>query len=169
MNKSNKEILIEIGIGVIIGILLVAPIFVYQHMQLKNQPEPITTIERDTAYVHSVDTVYVPKSVIQYVEVRTIDTLIVEKDSTLEVQQKHYKDTISDIWISGYMPQIDSIQYRIPKDTVLVNTEIERIIPQKKSFWENRFYLGVGVSGGYNIISRQPDIMVGLQAGFRIL
>ena len=39
----------------------------------------------------------------------------------------------------------------------------------KSGFWKNRFYIGVGGGVGYGIITGRPDVVGGLNFGFRIL
>lgn len=67
----------------------------------------------DTLYTIKHDTIveYVPK----YITKKTIDTLYLptnkEEVVSLPIEQRHYRnDSIYDLWISGYKPQLDSIK-----------------------------------------------------------
>lgn len=169
MNKSWKEILIEIGIGFVIGILLMLPIFVYQHMKLSEKPEEITTVVRDTTYISSIDTIFLPSETLSPIRRTIVDTVHISVSDTIFYRESlEYKDSIAEIYISGISPSLDSIRYFIPRDTVVLNTEIERTIVPKDSFWKNRFTLSAGVGAGYGLISKQPDIYVGATVGIRI-
>lgn len=45
-------------------------------------------------------------------------------------EEKVYEDSIADIYISGFQPNIDSINYHIPKQTIYVDKVVE--VPQVK-------------------------------------
>ena len=130
-------------------------------------------IEEKGAIMTSIDTVVVieEKKVekIVYKEVKTTDTLYLPTptDTTpLPIEQKHYQDSISDIYISGCQPQIDSIHYHIPYRTIYVDKVVE--VEKPKSFFEDRFVISAGVYAGYGIINKQPDLFVGLGVGIRL-
>lgn len=39
----------------------------------------------------------------------------------------------------------------------------------KSDFWRNRFYIGIGGGVGYGLITKKPDVFVGINFGFRLL
>jgi len=104
-------------------------------------------IETDTIFLHSTDTLYVYKENIQYKEIRAIDTIYVT-DTILIREQKIYKDSLSKIWISGVEPELDSICYFIPRDTVLVNTTTSVTIHKKQGWGQ---FVGIGAGVGYGL------------------
>lgn len=104
-------------------------------------------IETDTIYSHSTDTCFVYKENIQYKEIRAVDTIYVT-DTILIREQKLYEDTLAKIWISGVEPELDSICYFIPRDTVKINTT-ETVTIHKKQGWGQ--FVGIGAGVGYGL------------------
>ena len=138
----DTKTLIMIIMGVVIAILsyfLVRTYTAYVEQEVK--------IETDTIYLHSTDTCFVYKENIQYKEIRAIDTIYVT-DTILIREQKLYEDSLAKIWISGVEPELDSICYFIPRDTVLVNTT-QTVIQHKKQGWGQ--FVGVGAGIGYGL------------------
>ncbi len=128
--------------------------------------EPIkvdSIVRTETVYVE------VPVEKIKYKEITKVESVYVEVPVTQEkiaFEEKHYQDSIADIYISGFQPSLDSIHYHIPKQTIYVDRTIE--VPQVKKWWEDRFVFTVGVYGGYGIIHKQPDIFIGAGVGVRL-
>lgn len=126
------------------------------------------TVEKiDTVEIHSVDTIILTKKDIEYKNVIVTDTIFL-KDTAILVEQKVFEDSLSTIYISGIEANLDSIYYRIPKDTVQIFTETTNTIQQKESFWHNRFVVTAGVYAGYGLLTHKPDIYVGLGFGIRL-
>lgn len=122
-------------------------------------PEPDETIasKSDTIYVNSVDTIKVKDIV--YLDRIVLDTIHVT-DTILLREQLTYEDSLATIWISGVQPSLDSVEYRIPHDSVFINTEITKTIVERKHW---RQFIGVGFSAGvmagYNPIDRTAAIV----------
>ena len=131
--------------------------------EVKN--ENIKTIT-DTIIIHTTDTIKV--DTIIYKNKYKLDTLFVH-DTILIKEQKVYQDSFSTIWISGIEPDIDSIQYYIPKDTIIINNQTTITKKKKLNFGIGvGGYLGAGV--GYNPINHNfgllaPEIGVGVIVG----
>lgn len=135
-------------------------------------PEPEETIitKSDTIYTHSIDTIFVEKP--KLITSVILDTIYVPRDTFLVSESKTYEDSLSTIWISGIDAELDSVRYYIPKDTILINTEITKTIVERKHWGQ---FIGVGVtlgaSAGYNPMFKQPvwgapTISVGLTYGW---
>ena len=148
----------------VLSIILLALTIYYATNQKVEYRE---TIKRDTTVIHSFDTIILTKKDIVYKETIVLDTVFV-KDTALLFEQKVFEDSISTIYISGVNPELDSIEYRIPKDTLIVNKEIIQTIQQKESFWNNRFTISAGLFAGYGLINKQPDVFVGVGCAFRL-
>lgn len=123
----------------------------------------------DTVYIHSTDTLYLPKDSIIYKWKKVTDTLYLPKDTTLLVEQKYYEDSLSGIWISGVNPEIDSIKHFIPRDTVVVTNEITHtVIQEVRSGWG--ITIGGYAGGGGYVINGQvgvaPEIGLGCTVGW---
>lgn len=109
----------------------------------------------DTIYIHKVDTHYVDSPIyiertfvrcdtIEYlreVEKTVYDTIRIE----IPVEQKHFKDTLYEAWVSGYKPNLDSIFIFNRTNTVTIHTT-ERV-PVNQSKWG--FTIGLQTGAGY--------------------
>lgn len=140
------------------------------HFGLK-EPEIKTETIVKTDTVVRVDTFTITKEKIKYKERKVIDTLYVYKDNDtipLEQEQIHYTDSISNIWVSGYKPEIDSIHYTIPEKTIYVDKIVKETITPKESFWKNRFVITAGFSTQYGLVHKQWDVGPYVGIGVRI-
>ena len=133
--------------------------------------------ERKDANIKSIDTVVVrdtlrieiPVEKIKYKDRKVVDTLYLPtpQDTTLlPIEEKVYQDSIADIYISGFKPNIDSINYHIPKQTIYVDKVIE--VPRVKKWYEDRFIISAGVYTGYSPIYNNFDVIVGFGVGVRL-
>ena len=124
-------------------------------------------VKNDTTVIHSVDTLILTKKDIVYKETLVLDTIYI-KDTAMLIEQKTYQDTISTIYFQGINAEIDSIKYRLPRDTVQIYTEKIQTIQEKESFWHNRFVISAGLFAGYGLINKQPDVFVGVGCAVRL-
>lgn len=159
----NKYKITTIILAIVSLVLIVSTIYYATNPQVEYKE--IT--KRDTVVIHTIDTISIEKTNISYRDVIILDTVFV-KDSALFVEQKTYQDSISTIHFQGINAFIDSIEYRIPRDTVQIFIEKTNTIQQKESFWHNRFVVTAGVYAGYGLINRKPDVYVGLGFGVRL-
>ena len=148
---------------VISVILFVLTVHYYNNQQIEYRE----TVKNDTIIIKSIDTIKIEKNNIIYRDVHILDTIFVE-DTALFVEQKVYCDSLSTIYISGVNPELDSIEYRIPKDTVQIYTEKIQTVKEKDNFFKNRFVVTAGVYAGYGLLNKKPDIYVGLGFGVRL-
>ena len=159
MNYKISTILLT----VLSVVLLSLTIYYANNTQVKYD----TVTKNDTIFVHTIDTITVTKKDIIYQDVIVLDTIYIE-DTSLFVEQKVFSDSISTIYISGINPELDSIEYRLPKDTVQIFTETTNTISQKESFWNNRFTISAGLFAGYGLINRKPDVFIGVGCAVRL-
>ena len=131
------------------------------------QIEYETVTKYDTTYVHTIDTVTVTKNDIVYKNTIVLDTLYL-RDTIKLVEQKTYQDTLSTIFFHGIDCEIDSIEYRIPTDTVKFTIDNTVYVKEKDNFWKNRFVVTAGIYAGYGIITKKTDIYVGVGIGVRL-
>ena len=95
----------------------------------------------------------------EYKYIRTIDTIIINSDDghvvSLPITQKHYaKDSVYDVWVSGYEPRLDSISiYERTKIQNVTNTIVRKEYDSK---WETYLTLGFGKC------AREPSTEIGL-------
>ena len=152
---------------VLLAILSVVLFFSTVYYATNKKVEYRTVEKTDTVEIHTIDTIIVTNKDIEYRDVIVLDTIYIE-DTVLVVEQKVFSDSISTIYISGVKPEIDSIEYRIPKDTLQIYTEKIQTVKEKDNFFKNRFVVTAGVYAGYGLLNRQPDIYVGLGFGVRL-
>lgn len=152
---------------VLLAILSVVLFFSTLYYYTNPQIEYRTVEKTDTILIKSIDTITIENNSILYRDIIVLDTIFV-KDTTLVVEQKVFEDSISTIYISGVNPELDSIEYRLPKDTVHIFTETTNTISQKDNFFKNRFVVTAGAFLGYGLISRKPDVYVGVGFGVRL-
>ena len=138
--------------------------------EYKNSKHPNVEVQIDTTIIH--DTIIVEKPILQ--KVAMTDTLrlpVLARDTlmlhdtvfvTLPIEQRQYGDPRYTAWVSGYRPQLDSIQ--IYQRTEYITKEIN---PHKKpKRW------GIGLQAGYGValhdgqIRPTPFIGVGLNWNF---
>ena len=152
---------------VLLAILSVVLFFSTVYYATNTQIEYRTVENTDTIVIKSIDTITVTKKDIVYKETLILDTIYL-KDTAMLFEQKVFEDSISTIFISGVNPELDSIKYRLPKDTVIVNSEIVHTVQKQDSFWKNRFTISAGLFGGYGLIHRQPDVFLGVGCAIRL-
>lgn len=159
----NKYKITTIILAIVSFVLLTTTIYYATNKQVKYE----TITQNDTIVIKSIDTITIEKNSISYRDVIILDTVFV-KDTSLIVEQKVFEDSISTIHFQGINAFIDSIEYRIPRDTLIVRKEIIQTIKEKDNFWKNRFVVSAGVYAGYGLITKKPDVYVGLGFGVRL-
>ena len=131
------------------------------------QIEYETVTKYDTTYVHTIDTVTVTKSDIVYKNTIVLDTVYL-KDTIKLIEQKIYEDSLSTIFFHGIDAELDSIEYRIPTDTVKLTIDNTVYVQAKDNFWKNRFTISAGIFCGYGLVHRQPDVFLGIGGAIRL-
>lgn len=160
MNGYKISIVLLIILSVVLFILTV---YFYRNPQIEYE----TVTKYDTTYVHTFDTITVTKSDIVYKNTIVLDTVYL-RDTIKLVEQKIYQDTLSTIFFHGIDCEIDSIEYRIPTDTVKFTIDNTVYVQPKDNFWKNRFVVTAGIYAGYGLLTKKPDIYVGVGVGVRL-
>ena len=134
------------------------------------EPEPTVVIERDTVWNDTTiykpmpaETVDIGKTVylrIPYPVPSGRDTIHDSIDVPIPIIQKRYDDSLYTAWVSGFDPNLDSINLRLPTITETVTKTIVRPAP--------RLSLGIQAGAGMGVFSRQPDIYLGVGAQWRL-
>ena len=136
----------------------------------EKQPEPSVIIERDTVYKDT--TIYKPVLVdshktgkVVYIRVPVPeylpgDTIHDSIEVPVPIYQKRYEDSLYTAWVSGYRPALDSIRLYLPEVQTTVTKTIVKPSPR----------LSVGIQGGagVGVLTRQPDLYVGVGAQWRL-
>lgn len=159
----NKYKISTILLTVLSAVLLATTIYYSNNQKVVYD----TVTKNDTIVIKSIDTITIEKTKISYRDIIILDTLYIS-DTSLVVEQKVFEDSISTIYISGVNPELDSIEYRLPKDTVQIEIEKIQTVKEKESFWHNRFTISAGVFCGYGLINRQPDVFLGVGCAVRL-
>ena len=159
----NKYKITTVLLAILSVVLLFSTVYYATNPQVKYE----TVTKYDTTYVHTIDTITVTKSDIVYKNTIVLDTVYL-RDTIKLVEQKIYQDTLSTIFFHGIDCEIDSIEYSIPTDTVKFTIDNTVYVQPKDNFWKNRFCITAGIYAGYGIITKKPDIYVGLGVGVRL-
>ena len=137
--------------------------FVNEH---KNDHSSEMKVKVDTLFVY--DTIFVEKPVIKKVEI--IDTLLLPVPITdtlmlhdtvfvhLPIEQRQFSDLRYTAWVSGYRPQLDSIQ--IYQQTEYITKEVKTVTKPKR--WGIGLQAGYGVSISNKQIQATPYIGIGI-------
>lgn len=163
--EEMKTWLLYIIIGMLAAGLVISLIWKpkYQEPQSKVITQAVTVTKTDTLIY------YLPKYITErYVRVDTLfvrDTILVE----MPITQREYQDSTYHAYISGYKPNLDSIE--VYQRTVRINTIVTEKIPTTTSRWVITAGLNFGVgyvapfSSGAGTIGMYTGIGVGL--GYR--
>ena len=130
----------------------------------RTEPEPSIVIKRDTVWKDSIireplpaETINTGRVVYMRIPVpgpRDTITLHDSIDVPVPIYQKRYDDSLYTAWISGYEPNLDSIDLRLPTITETVTKTIVKPSPL--------IIVGIQAGAGIGIISRKPDIYIGV-------
>lgn len=142
---------------IIIAVLLVSLI-----VSLTNRKEVV--IEKttsDTVTIVKFDTVTV--KIPTFIRETIIDTVYVEKDEngdyTIAISQRYYKSDDYEAWVSGYRPNLDSLNiFRKTITNTITNTVTREIYPKTTDLY---------VSTGISCINNQLSPNIGLNIKFR--
>ena len=134
------------------------------------EPESTVVIERDTVWRDTTiykpvpaETIDIGKTVylrIPYPVPSGRDTIHDSIDVPIPIIQKRYEDSLYTAWVSGFDPNLDSINLRLPTITETVTKTIVKPAP--------RLSLGIQAGAGVGVFSRQPDIYLGIGAQWRL-
>lgn len=141
----------------IIAVLLVSLI-----VSLTNRKEVIVEkITSDTVTIVKLDTVRYEKPI--FIKEVIVDTFFV-KDSLnngyiISKTQRYYKDEYYEAWVSGYRPNLDSINvFRKTVTSTITNTLTKNVYPKTTELYLN---------GGVDYIGKQFAPNIGLSVKFK--
>ena len=158
-----KIITLVFAVLLLFNIVNAVGYFVNEH---RNAHPGEIKVKVDTLFVY--DTIFVEKPVFKKVEI--IDTLLLTVPITdtlmlhdtvlvhLPIEQRQYSDPRYTAWVSGYRPQLDSIQ--IYQTTEYITKEIKTVTKPKR--WGIGLQAGYGVSFSNMQIKATPYIGIGI-------
>ena len=165
MKETAKTFVIVILV-ILVVFLSVKSMKCYQKLQTK-QPEPktitvtetLTNVSYDTVYLERYKTVKLPitDTLVYYITdtVTRVDSIEVEIPiSKFQLDTCFTTDTTQlnlSIRNSGYAVTLDSLSYNF-KYTPR---------PPKTNFFKEHFKFGAGVSTGFGVFSKKPDVFIG--------
>ena len=122
-------------------------------------PKVDTLFIRDTIKV--TEPIYVTKRVVDSIPYLVTDTLRLRDTLyvVLEREQIRWEDSLSVVYASGVIPQVDSVIHHT--ENLIITREIP-VIQVKKTRW------GIGVQAGYgatlqgNVVNLQPYVGIGI-------
>ena len=132
--------------------------------QCSHKPEEYVVIKRDTVWRDSIireplpaetidigKTVYIKVPVPKYLPGDTIHDSI---EVPIPIIQKRYDDSLYTAWVSGFEPNLDSIDLHLPTITETVTKTIVKPSPL--------ITFGIQSGAGYGVFNRQPDVYIGI-------
>jgi len=152
-----------IGVAILVALFLAFNYASYRKGFRKGENNAIETIITQIDTLTLTDTIKVVEP--KYIAVRTVDTIRVPvpipgKTDTLWAElpreQKVYQDSTYLAYVSGYQPQLDSIDVYRKTTTITVNNIV-------KEYTNPRFSVGVQAGYGVTKAGLSPYIGVGVQ------
>ena len=133
--------------------------------QCSSQPEPSVVVERDTVWKDT--TIHEPQPAetvntgrVVYIKVAVPqpqtqhDTVHDSIEVPVPIYQKRYDDSLYTAWVSGYEPNLDSINLHLPTITETVTKTIIKPAPL--------ITFGIQAGAGYGPFNQKPDIYIGV-------
>lgn len=119
--------------------IVIAVLLVSLFVSLTNRKEVvIEKVASDTVYTLKLETVEVKKPI--FITEVIVDTFLI-KDSLnnehlIPKTQKYYKDSLYEAWVSGYKPNLDSINiYNQTKFVTITNNTTKEIYPKTTALY----------------------------------
>lgn len=112
-------------------------------------PAEIRTETRIKTVV-KVDTLLISSPMAPLLFIQLKDTIRIG-DTVVNRQQTVYKDSLYQVWVSGYHPRMDSIEVYSRTVTNTVTNDIYHMIMPKKKRWGLGVQAGYGYPGGWYI------------------
>lgn len=157
--------MVEGTIKVVFCLLLLLGVFLFGYNRGEKSVVRGEEVKTDTLYVCDTITQYEPiyeeRIVLQKVQIPVVDTLRL-RDTLyvyLEREQVVWQDSLSKVYASGIMPQIDSVHHYVTERVV---TQTETILVNKKKRWGIGIHAGYGIGLDNNCMRMHPYVGVGV-------
>lgn len=136
-----------------------------------SQEKPSVVVEHDTVWKDT--TIYQPQPAetiqtgrVVYIKVAVPqpqtqhDTIRDSIEVPVPIVQKRYDDSLYTAWVSGFEPNLDSINIHQCEVITTITKTIVKPVP--------RLSIGVQAGAGVGVFSRQPDVYLGVGAQWRL-
>jgi len=151
----------------VVLLLFVLTIIVFAFFTGKRYAESNQHVLTDTIIVVKIDTIKIDKPV--YITEKAIDTLFLVINDTIRIndtlyhtlpitQRMYEKDSLYKAWVSGYIPQLDSLLV-FPKTITKTVTN---------TVYKNSSKFGIGVTAGYGVSKTGFSPFVGIGVYYSI-
>lgn len=160
MSKTLRNILFLLVIVTLIGILSFGWGKKYALNRLvEPQKERVDTLFIFDTIVEEKP-IFKEKKVVEKVLVHSVDTIMMRDTlyMVMEREQIHWKDSLSDVYASGIMVEVDSVKHYLP--TRVITIETEKVVKVKPR-WSLGVHAGYGVHVGSQI-QAAPYVGVGV-------
>ena len=158
MNKI-KDILAIAGVALLVGAVLWLACSVSYRAGLRHAPvvtDTVTVITERIDTVELIRPVYIAERVVDSVKIPVHDTTYIEVPIT---QRYYHEDSLYDAWVSGFLPQLDSISVYQKTRTVEV-TKYVQLPGAPAPRWSfgvtagpGLIYDGKGLHGGIGVVA----------------
>ena len=162
MKKETVKTFVILVLVILVVFLSVKSMKYYQKSQDKPETKTITVTDTltqvmyDTIFINHFETVKLPVVDTIVIDSLRIDSVFVEIPiSIYKFDNTFCNDTTRlDLFIQnkGFNVTLDSLSYRLEYTPT----------PKKTNFFKEHFKFGVGISTGYGVFSKNPDVFLGV-------
>ena len=125
-----------------ISVTLLVIVCVIVWFRPHEQPPAEIRIETKIKTVVKVETLYISSPMAPLLTIWLTDTIHIG-DTVVHLEQTYYKDSLYQLWVSGYRPRLDSLHIFPITVYQTITNDVYHIVKAKKKRW------GFGVQGGY--------------------
>lgn len=129
----------------------------------KEPPQIVEVVRTDTLRVTDTVLVVQPicteRRVTDTVVVQLRDTMLKLVDIQVPIEQRIYEDSTFKAYVSGFRPNLDSIEIRKPRTEIYIRERVENKKPPRWS---------LGIQGGYGITPKGMQPYIGIGVAYRL-
>ena len=158
--KETVKTFVIVVLVLLVVFLSVKSMKYYQKSQVKSETvyltDTITNVLYDTVFIDHFETVKLPVTDTIVIDSIRIDSVFVEVPISIYKFDTTFKSDTTQLNLSirnsGYAVKLDSLFYKFEYTPR----------PPKTNYFKEHFKFGVGVSTGFGVFTRKPDIFLGI-------
>ena len=158
--KETVKTFVIVVLVLLVVFLSVKSMKYYQKSQVKSETvyltDTITNVLYDTVFIDHFETVKLPVVDTIVIDSIRIDSVFVEVPISIYKFDTTFKSDTTQLNLSirnsGYAVKLDSLFYKFEYTPR----------PPKTNYFKEHFKFGVGVSTGFGVFTRKPDIFLGI-------